>query len=149
MGHAEEGIAARAGCGRPNIFGFAADARSLEGSPICYEGDAPTCVIAPTGSGKGRDFLIPNLLTYPGPIIAMDPKGELSAVCGRRAGVGADGPRLDPFGVTGRPGDRLNPFDQFTLPKTMLEPDSEMLASLLGEGHGSRGNRSGPTRPIA
>ena len=39
--------------------------------------------------------------------------------------------------MTGRPSDRLNPFDQFVLPKTMLEPDSEMLASLLGEGHGS------------
>ena len=44
---------------------------------------------------------------------------------------------LDPFGVTGCETDRLNPFDQFSLPKTMLEPDSEMLASLLGEGHGS------------
>ena len=123
----------------PNSFGFAADASGPPvGSPICYEGDAPTCVIAPTGSGKGRDFLIPNLLTYPGPIIAMDPKGELSAVCGRaRRALGQTVHVLDPFGVTGRPGDRLNPFDQFTLPKTMLEPDSEMLASLLGDGHGS------------
>ena len=95
-------------------------------------------MIAPTGSGKGRDFLIPNLLTYPGPIIALDPKGELSAVCARaRRALGQKVHVLDPFGVTGRPSDRLNPFDQFVLPKTMLEPDSEMLASLLGEGHGS------------
>ena len=123
----------------PNIFGFAADTPApTEGSPVFYEGDAPTCVIAPTGSGKGRDFLIPNLLTYPGPIIALDPKGELAAVCGRaRRALGQTVHIIDPFGVTGRPGDRLNPFDQFVLPKTMLEPDSEMLASLLGEGHGS------------
>ena len=71
----------------PNTFGFVPDAAPpLEDARIYYEGDAPTCVIAPTGSGKGRDFLIPNLLTYPGPIIALDPKGELSAVCARRGG---------------------------------------------------------------
>ncbi len=38
---------------RPNSFGFAADLpASPKGSLIYYEGDAPTCVIAPTGSGK-------------------------------------------------------------------------------------------------
>jgi type IV secretion system protein VirD4 len=122
-----------------DAFGFAPEAPvppTIE--DVCYQGDAPTCVIAPTGSGKGRDFLIPNLLTYPGPVIVLDTKGELSAVCGRaRRALGQKVHILDPFGVTGCETDRLNPFDQFSLPKTMLEPDSEMLASLLGDGHGS------------
>ena len=96
-------------------------------------------MIAPTGSGKGRDFLIPNLLTYPGPVVVLDPKGELSAVCGRaREALGQRVIVLDPFDVTGRVSDRLNPLDQFSLEGAMLEPDAEMLASLLSDDHGSQ-----------
>lgn len=43
---------------------------------------------------------------------------------------------LDPFGVTGQPSDRLNPFDLFSLPGSLLECDTEMLTAQLGTGHG-------------
>ena len=125
--------------GGANAFGFgpAEPATSAPDGPIPFEGDGPLCCIAPTGSGKGRDFLIPNLLTYPGPIIALDPKGELSAVCGRaRRRRGRRVAILDPFGVTDNPSDRLNPLDLFDQPGAQLECDAEMLATLLGEGHG-------------
>jgi type IV secretion system protein VirD4 len=120
----------------PGHFGFGPHTpHPSHDQPLAYTGDGPICVIAPTGSGKGRDFLLPNLLTYTGPVIALDPKGELSAVCGRaRRAMGHRVAVLDPFGVTGKPSDRLNPFDLFSLPGSMLEPDAEMLAAQLGEG---------------
>jgi type IV secretion system protein VirD4 len=40
-------------------------------------------VFAPQGSGKGVGVVVPNLLTYPGPVICTDPKGENHAVTGR------------------------------------------------------------------
>ncbi|QEH36474.1 Conjugal transfer protein TraG [Aquisphaera giovannonii] len=122
----------------PSVFGFDRPASS-SGEIICYDGDAPLCAIAPTGSGKGRDLLIPLLLTYPGPLIVVDLKGELSAVTARaRLELGQSVHVLDPFGVTGRESDRLNPFDLFSLEGSMLEPDAEMIASLLGDGHASK-----------
>jgi type IV secretion system protein VirD4 len=122
----------------PAFFGFD-KAQPAGNGIISYDGDAPLCVIAPTGSGKGRDFLIPLLLTYTGPLIVIDLKGELSAVTARaRLDMGHDVHILDPFGVTGHVSDRLNPFDLFTLDGAQLEPDAEMLSALFGEGHISR-----------
>ena len=40
--------------------------------------------IAPTGAGKFRSVLAPELLTYPGPIVCLDIKGEAYAVTARR-----------------------------------------------------------------
>ena len=124
--------------GEPPVFGFSAGQSPPAGkNPIRFNGDGPLCCVAPTGSGKGRDFLIPILLTYPGPVVVLDPKGELSAVCGRaRQAMGHRVGVLDPFGVTGRVSDRLNPFDLFLLPGSLLECDAEMLAAQFGEGHG-------------
>ena len=42
---------------------------------VTYDGDAPLLSCATTGAGKGRGVLIPNMLTYPGPMIAVDIKG--------------------------------------------------------------------------
>ncbi len=116
-------------------FGFHAPASN---DLIAYDGDAPVCVIAPTGAGKGRDFLVPLLLSCDGPMIVLDLKGELSAITRRtREAMGQGVHVLDPFGVTGKPSGRLNPLDLFALEGTLLEPDAEMLASMLGEGHES------------
>ncbi len=40
-------------------------------------------VFAPQGAGKGVGVVVPNLLTYPGPVICTDPKGENFAVTAR------------------------------------------------------------------
>ena len=104
--------------------------------PILFDGDGPLCLIAPTGAGKGRDFLIPAILTYDGPLIVTDLKGELAAVCARRRReMGYDVAVLDPFKITRFESARLNPFDVFNLPGAMLESDAEMLANQLGEEH--------------
>lgn len=119
----------------PAAFGFDRPTSSL-GAPVAYDGEAPNTVIAPTGSGKGRDVLVPLLLTNPGPAIVVDIKGELSAICGRRrAEMGNRVAVIDPFGITGRPTDRINPLDLFALPGSQVDCDAEMIASQLGSGH--------------
>ncbi len=123
--------------GEDTVFGFARPEHTpIKGELITYDGEGPICVIAPTGAGKGRDFLIPTILKYDGPLIVTDLKGELASVCARhRREMGYEVAVLDPFKITEFESARLNPFDQFNLPGAMLESDAEMMASQLGEEH--------------
>jgi type IV secretion system protein VirD4 len=121
-----------------STFGFGVRDGSPAGNgfPLMYEGDGPVCCIAATGAGKGRDFLIPVLLTWPGSIICIDIKGELYAVTARaRRAMGQGIAVLDPFGVTGSQSDRMNPFDLFNLDGSLLDCDAEMLAAQIATGH--------------
>ncbi len=99
---------------------------------LTHLGEAPVAIIAPTGSGKGRDFIIPNILHHKGPLIVTDPKGELYAVTGRHRRKMGQVAALRPFG--GKI-DALNPFDYYSLPGSRLETDAEMFASYLSVGH--------------
>jgi type IV secretion system protein VirD4 len=66
----------------------------------------------------------------------LDTKGELSAVTARqRRKLGHRVAILDPFGITAKRTDRLNPLDVFALEGSQTESDAEMLASQLSEGH--------------
>jgi type IV secretion system protein VirD4 len=88
--------------------------------------------IAPTGAGKGRGVIIPNLLRFEGSVIVIDPKGETWHVTHRRRKeLGQEVRLLDPFGAVSRRTDSLNPFDLFDRPNALQDADSEMLASLL------------------
>lgn len=91
--------------------------------------------IAPTGAGKFRSVLAPELLTYPGPIVCLDIKGEAYAVTARRRReLGQRVVRLDPFQVIGPSSDSLNFFDLFRLPNADLETDAQMISSILAGG---------------
>lgn len=46
------------------------------GTPVWFTGEGGLVTIAPPGSGKGQAQIIPNLLTYHGPAIVLDIKGE-------------------------------------------------------------------------
>jgi type IV secretion system protein VirD4 len=118
-------------------FGFSRErVHSDQNTPVYFDGEGPLCVIAPTGAGKGRDFLIPTILSYDGPVIVTDLKGELVSVCARRRReMGFQVAVLDPFKITSFESARLNAFDLFDLPGAMLESDAEMMASQLGEEH--------------
>jgi type IV secretion system protein VirD4 len=59
-------------------------------------------VVAPTAAGKGRHVIIPNALTYRGPMFIIDPKGEAAAVSGpHRARMGQSIYFIDPFAPQG------------------------------------------------
>ncbi len=122
----------------PGTLEFARKAASSphDSQAVVYAGDAPLITFAPTGSGKGRGVLIPNGLLHDGPLIAVEPKGELTECCARqRQSLGQQVAVLDPFrGVTDR-SSGLNPLDLLNLPGSAVDSDAEMLASLLAAGH--------------
>jgi type IV secretion system protein VirD4 len=103
---------------------------------LFYSDEGHLLTVAPTGSGKGLAAIIPNLLTYHGPIVVTDPKGENYAVTSRaRRELGQSVYKLDPFRVVDDSGDCLNPLDIFTLPNSERETDAQMLAELLSLGN--------------
>ncbi len=73
----------------------------LGGTAIGIEDDRHVCTFAGSRAGKGRSAIIPNMLHWPGSVLATDPKGELAAVTARqRKRLGQSVHVLDPFGVT-------------------------------------------------
>jgi type IV secretion system protein VirD4 len=107
--------------------------------PATYGGDSHLMTFAPTGSGKGRGLIIPTLLSYPGSVVVIDPKGENYTVTARRRReMGHQVVVLDPFEKATRgksTGDKFNPFDIFKLPGTIIDADASMLAWQLAAGH--------------
>jgi len=105
--------------------------------PLLYGEDRHLLTIAPTGAGKGRGVIIPNLLRFEGSVIVIDPKGETWHVTHRRRmEMGQEVRLLDPFGAVSKKTDSLNPFDLFDRPGALLDADAEMLASLLAGDQG-------------
>ena len=80
---------------------------------LTYEGEGHLVTFAPTGAGKGRNVIIPNLLSYDGPTIVVDPKGENVDVTANYRKRFGPVYVLDPFRISkwSGQGDSLNPFD--------------------------------------
>lgn len=93
--------------------------------------DRHVLTVVGTRGGKGVSLIVPNLLTYDGSVIAIDPKGELAAITARaRQKKGQKVVVLDPFDTskTGAKGS-FNPLD-------MLDPGSDTViddASLIAD----------------
>jgi type IV secretion system protein VirD4 len=104
-------------------------------SPVLYRGDGHLTTIAPTGSGKGRGVIIPNLVNYGGSVIVIDPKGENYAVTAdyqRKQGKRVV--KLDPFSLTEGVPDRLNPIDLLADAGTESDCEAlELAAAILPE----------------
>jgi type IV secretion system protein VirD4 len=106
------------------------------GKPILFRGDGPLLTIAPTGAGKGIGVIVPNLLTWPGPAIVIDPKGENCAItAGRRRAMGQTVLRLDPFAmldaIEGGSGGGLNPLDLLDMGSPHVVDDAAALAEAI------------------
>lgn len=101
--------------------------------------DRHLVTIAGSRAGKGRGLIIPNLLSYPGSVVCIDPKGENAAVTARyRAeALGQNVVILDPFAVlanipelaTWRGG--LNPFEWIDPDDPEVIDDVATLADAL------------------
>jgi type IV secretion system protein VirD4 len=82
-------------------------------------GEGHVLAIAPTGAGKGRNVILPNMLSWEGPAIVIDPKGEAARVSARRRReMGQTVIVLDPFAARREGLGALNPLDT-------LDPASE------------------------
>lgn len=107
--------------------------------PILHDGEGHLVTVAPTGAGKGVSCIIPALLTYPGPVIVIDPKGENYAVTARRRReMGQAVHVLDPFFVTDADTrDALDPLDLVAVKTPSEADDAAVVARLLVQGQTS------------
>jgi type IV secretion system protein VirD4 len=125
-------------------FGFAAhnSSRNPDQELLTYDGDGHLLTIAPTGWGKGRDVIIPTLLTSKRSMIVLDVKGELYSVTARqRRAMGQHVIGIDPFNIVLKKSDGLNPFELLKLPGADVESDACMLAGMLSAGNTSSRDR--------
>lgn len=124
------------------LLGWKEDAQTKTTSPVWDTGrEGHLITIAPTGAGKGVSCAIPALLSWQGPAIVMDPRGEAYAVtAARRRALGHTVHRLDPFRIAGSgAGDSLNPMDLVDHHADSFEDDAAVIAHLCMQG-GSLGH---------
>lgn len=80
---------------------------------LTYNGDRHMITIAPTRKEKGVAAIIPNLLTYDGSVLVVDPKGENAMVTAKHRAeeLGQDVRVVDPWSITGLASSCINPMD--------------------------------------
>ena len=92
-------------------------------------------VVAPTGAGKGRNIIIPTLLSNPSSMVVVDIKGEAYKITARRRReMGQKVYVLDPHHLVTKTPDSLNPFDLIFRDMDSLEDNSLMLAEMITGG---------------
>jgi type IV secretion system protein VirD4 len=103
--------------------------------PAFHSGNSHVLTIGATGSGK-TNLLIANLLQYEGSVIVLDIRGDAVRATARfrREELGQPTYILDPFGVTGGQGDRLNPLDLAWLRNIDIESECQSIAAVLASG---------------
>jgi len=102
------------------------------GRLLRYPTDKHFLTLAPNRAGKGVSAIIPNLLTWPGSMVVIDPKGENAVVAARRRrAMGQKVFVLDPWGITGLGGSRFNPLLSLNPASSDLIEDAALLADSL------------------
>lgn len=81
-----------------------------------YAGSRHLLTVAPTRAGKGVSAIIPNLLTYPGSVVVIDPKGENALITAiARSKIGQTVHIVDPWEIAAPrfklKSSRFNPLD--------------------------------------
>ncbi|MCB9978540.1 MAG: type IV secretory system conjugative DNA transfer family protein [Rhodospirillales bacterium] len=61
---------------------------TVQEMPLRYKGDRHLLTVAPARMGKGVSAVIPNLLSYQGSVLVIDPKGENAMITAARRGQG-------------------------------------------------------------
>lgn len=94
-------------------------------------GEEHILTVARNGAGKGIGSVIPNLLTYPGSVVVIDPKGEnFEITAARRKAMGQEVCVLDPFGITSVDTAKLNPLE-FVNPDDVYDEVTVIADSLV------------------
>ena len=103
---------------------------------------------SPAGGGKSVSMLAPNLLSYEGNCVVIDPKGELYKLSHehRNREFGHTIVRLDPGRVFG-PGDRFNPLDCINPRRPDFIESCRDMANMLVVRTGKEAEPHWPTRP--
>ena len=100
-------------------------------------------MIAGSGAGKAvSGGLMYNACTYPGPLIALDVKGELAAVSMIGATMmGKPVYCVNPAGLLGLPSHCTDPLDILEPGSATLVPDAKMISEMLVVFSGSSSGR--------
>lgn len=77
---------------------------------IVFSGDGHLLTVAPTGAGKSQRYILPTALNYNGPILILDPKGEVYKETAWRRSWHGPVFKFAPFDENGD-SDRFNPLD--------------------------------------
>lgn len=105
---------------------------------ISYKGDRHLLTVAPTRSGKGTTQIIPNLLTYEGSMLVIDPKGENALITAKhRQEMGQEVHIVDPWGIARVDGiepSTFNPLDWLQLSDIDITENAMLLADALVVG---------------
>lgn len=111
---------------------------SLDGRLIGLADDRHMITVAGSRAGKGVSVIIPNLIFYPGSVLAIDPKGELASITARRRARDLKQKVfvLDPFERTA---DWVKPYRASFNPMATLTPDNPHIAPAFAALQ--RGNR--------
>jgi type IV secretion system protein VirD4 len=110
------------------------------GRKLGYADDRHVITVAGSRGGKSRAALLANLATYPGPVIVVDPKGDLArdTAAIRRSKYEQATHILDPFGVTGAEQTASwNPLDALRASNNIVA-DAGLIADALVETEGER-----------
>ena len=104
----------------------------VNGKLLRYGTDKHLLTLAPNRAGKGVSSIIPNLLTWTGSMLVIDPKGENAIVTARRRrNMGQKVCVLDPWGITGLEGGCFNPLLALSPNDADLVEDAALLADSL------------------
>ncbi len=107
-------------------------------------GDKPLLTAASARSGKTSTVLKPTLLTYPGSMVVLDPKGELAAATAehRRKYLGQNVYVCDSFATSKLPASLFNPLAELDPNSPTILDDVDLLAEtmIIEDGGGADGS---------
>lgn len=108
-----------------------------KGRLLGFDDDRHVLMAAGARAGKSSTVLIPNLKRYPGSMVILDPKGELTRACAEaRRKLGQRVFVLDPFGETGEASASHNPFAELgTGKRNHIPADAAQVADALIVGN--------------
>lgn len=116
------------------VLGSAFDGEGY--SKFAYKGDRHVLSVAPTRSGKGVSHIVPNLLTYQGSVLVIDPKGENAMITAHeRIAMGQKVHLVDPWDIaatkSGLTPARFNPLDWIEADDPEATENAMILADAL------------------
>ena len=111
---------------RPGLFLLG---RDQHGRYFGHDDDRHILTVAGSRAGKGVSLIVPNLLYWPGSVVAIDPKGELATLtASRRSAVGSEWSQ--PMDLGNGKVFVLDPYGRVTGPATQFRASFNPLADL-------------------
>jgi type IV secretion system protein VirD4 len=119
---------------QPMGFSHSSNPRAPEEEdPVLYDGEGHLLTLGSTGSGKGVSCVIPTLLSYSGPVVVVDPKGEAAKLTAgyRRDILGQKVLIIDPWRLVTEQTQALNPLDAVDMNRPGYFEAAQALANLI------------------